>query len=281
MICRGITAKRNAPELAERKLNKALDEEARKKLQIVKIDAESDEILRIELADASGDYREPVLKILGEGAVLPQFWHYLSFELGEFTDGKPITAHEVAERARAKIKGPSFNGQFLPDWERDGSVVLRVAGGEAETVKALKALVHSPENSANVVDPKSTSGKSLKKYLTYENTERYDFEERPVFTFYIRHGVRYHDGTPFTGKDVVFTFKTLMNPGVKCDNLRNYYQDCEKVELVDNDPTWCASRGANRISCRFWRHANCRCCRNTNLVSKIRRNSTRVRRTIS
>src|SRR5205814_7858419 len=61
-------------------------------------------------------------------------------------------------------------------------------------------------------------------------------EEKPMFTFYIRKGVKWHDGVPFTGKDVAFTFDTIMNPNVECDPQRNYLQDCESVSHVDNDP---------------------------------------------
>ena len=83
---------------------------------------------------------------------------------------------------------------------------------------------------------RNPTGKSIKKVLTYDGTEHYAFEEKPVFTFYLRKDVKWHDGVPFTGKDVLFSYETMMNPKVECAPMRNFYQDCESVKLVNGDP---------------------------------------------
>jgi peptide/nickel transport system substrate-binding protein len=237
MICRGITTKKNAKELAV-KLNEAWKSDAeREKLSISKIEAESDEILRIELSDAAGDYREPVLKILGADAIEPQQWFYIVFEGTKFVDGTELTAKAVGQRVRKAIESaPGFKGRFLPDWERSGSVVVQLVGGNDSAEDAIKKLIESDAAKGEVTDPKDPTGKTVRRVLTFDLAEKYIFEEKPVYTFYLRKGVKWSDGKPFTGKDIVFTFDTIMNPKVECDPARNYLQDCESVTLVDNDP---------------------------------------------
>ncbi|HEY3241954.1 MAG TPA: ABC transporter substrate-binding protein [Phycisphaerae bacterium] len=47
--------------------------------------------------------------------------------------------------------------------------------------------------------------------------EKWDIDQRQrTFTFHLRHGVKFHDGTPFTADDVLFAFETLANPKVEC-----------------------------------------------------------------
>ncbi|MEI6234313.1 MAG: ABC transporter substrate-binding protein [Planctomycetota bacterium] len=236
MVCRGVAAKKNAKELAE-KLNQALSPDARTKLKITKIDAESDDILRVELFDTKGDYRDAIAKALGETAIEQQHWIYISFDGTKFTDGTPITAAATAERVRAAIqKSPDFKGRFLADWERETSVVIRLLGDSAVAENAVKAFMATDANKGEVVDPKSATGKSIKSVLTFDGSEHYVFEEKPVYTFFLRNDVKWHDGRPFTGKDVVFSFDTMMNPKVECAPSRNFYQDCASVKLVDNNP---------------------------------------------
>ena len=59
-------------------------------------------------------------------------------------------------------------------------------------------------------------------------------EDKKQFTFRLRKGIRWHDGEPLTAHDVKFSFDTIMNPKVDCQNRRNYFQDIEKVEVLDD-----------------------------------------------
>ena len=99
MVCRGIAAKHNAKELAE-KLNGAWDAEKKTALAVVKIQAESDDILRIDLSDVDNRYSEEVVKTLGADAISPQYWMYVNFEGEKFTDGAELTGENVAARVK-------------------------------------------------------------------------------------------------------------------------------------------------------------------------------------
>lgn len=53
------------------------------------------------------------------------------------------------------------------------------------------------------------------------------------YTFYIRKGIKWHDGQEFTAEDVVFSFQKINDPKVDAAPLRNYYRDVKKVEAID------------------------------------------------
>jgi len=55
-----------------------------------------------------------------------------------------------------------------------------------------------------------------------------------VYTFYLRQGVRWHDGVPFTAEDVVFTAKTLASPDFP--GLPSLQEVWKNVEVSSDDP---------------------------------------------
>lgn len=58
-------------------------------------------------------------------------------------------------------------------------------------------------------------------------------EDKRVFTFYLRDGLKWHDGTPVTVDDIIFSFERIMDPKVDTPHMRVYYQEIEKVEKVE------------------------------------------------
>jgi peptide/nickel transport system substrate-binding protein len=59
-------------------------------------------------------------------------------------------------------------------------------------------------------------------------------DDHLTYTFTIRDGVKWHDGTPLTAEDVLFSFKALMNPFVDSAAIRSYLGDLTNVE-IDGD----------------------------------------------
>lgn len=60
-------------------------------------------------------------------------------------------------------------------------------------------------------------------------------EDHLTYTFELRDDVKFSDGKPLTGEDVIFTVKTVMNPFTDAQALRNYFADLKSVELVDGN----------------------------------------------
>ncbi len=59
-------------------------------------------------------------------------------------------------------------------------------------------------------------------------------EDKLTYTFKLRQNVKWQDGEPFTSKDVVFSYQTIMNPKVDSPQLRAYYQEIRDVVAIDD-----------------------------------------------
>lgn len=59
-------------------------------------------------------------------------------------------------------------------------------------------------------------------------------DDKLVYTFFIRKGIKWHDGVPFTARDVVFSYNKIMDPNVDAPHLRSYYKDIKKVEALND-----------------------------------------------
>src|SRR5689334_17107609 len=56
-----------------------------------------------------------------------------------------------------------------------------------------------------------------------------------TFTFHIRRGVKWHDGAPFSGKDVVATVRKILDPDVRAMHLRNNFADLAEISTAPGD----------------------------------------------
>ena len=59
-------------------------------------------------------------------------------------------------------------------------------------------------------------------------------EDHLTYTFRLKRGVKWHDGHPFTARDILYSFERIRDPKVDSAHLRNYYQDIEKLEMIDD-----------------------------------------------
>ena len=59
-------------------------------------------------------------------------------------------------------------------------------------------------------------------------------EDKLVYTFSIKRGIKWHDGIQFTSHDVVFSYEKIMDPKVDAPALRGYYKDIKRVEALDD-----------------------------------------------
>lgn len=56
--------------------------------------------------------------------------------------------------------------------------------------------------------------------------------DKLTIMFHLRPGVRWHDGRPFTARDVKFTFDSILDPGNACPYVGSY-QDIEEIAVID------------------------------------------------
>ncbi len=54
------------------------------------------------------------------------------------------------------------------------------------------------------------------------------------YLFHLKKNIRWQDGQPFTAQDILFSFERIKDPKVDAAHLRNYYQDIERLEIIDD-----------------------------------------------
>lgn len=144
------------------------------------------------------------------------------------------------EPAKTSAPSAAYAGDELPPVDQQGTPQ---PGG------TLRVAMEAEPPSLNFqLDPLDAWGKRLHE-LVYNNmarpnpktwehepelAERWEVsDDRLTFTFYLRRGVKWHDGEPFGADDVIFTFTTLLNPTVKAMAMRTFLEPIEKIEKVD------------------------------------------------
>jgi ABC-type transport system substrate-binding protein len=68
-----------------------------------------------------------------------------------------------------------------------------------------------------------------------ELAESYEFSADGLsVTIHLRHNVTWHDGAPFTAKDVVFTFEAILDPDTGATSYGDFSEFVNSVHMLDN-----------------------------------------------
>lgn len=168
--------------------------------------------LRLHLADPAGKpaagtaYTETLFEIVDQALILPvsvlTVAHDPGAKLPDGTEAKEEAVRDVL-RARARDAGAEVHEllQVAP-------TVLHVSiiGDGAAYREALSELTEGEEAPLGILD-------HLDQALLNE----------PTLTFRLRKGVRWHDGHPFTSKDVAFTFRSMLDPQYKSPRSSSFW----------------------------------------------------------
>lgn len=60
-------------------------------------------------------------------------------------------------------------------------------------------------------------------------------DDHLTYIFDLKENVKFSDGQPLTGEDLIFTIKTVLNPFTDAQATRNYFLDFKSAELVDGN----------------------------------------------
>ena len=115
-----------------------------------------------------------------------------------------------------------WEGSLAERWTEEDMLVKK-GGGQ------VRGIVSEPKGAAGDVTVKTSSGA-----LTIPRQEVHEIRKGVSFTFYLRKGVRFHDGNPLTAADVKFSYDTIKNEYVDAPSLRNYLKDLIGCEVLDD-----------------------------------------------
>jgi peptide/nickel transport system substrate-binding protein len=129
----------------------------------------------------------------------------------------------------------------LIPWDTAGAVtgdwIIRREMADAEKLNP----VVTNDASASDVDELIYEGLNNINYETYELIPWIASlpeisEDHLTYIYKLRNDVKFADGKPLTGNDVIFTLKCIKNPFADAAALRNYFDVVKSAELVNGDP---------------------------------------------
>jgi len=145
---------------------------------------------------------------------------------------------EPARRGRRELAGEPREGaqdqQARVEINYPPRVKLTLKEVDQELFPQLEKLLGSnyfstftPERYLQVLSPQLK-----KKKAVYARKLLPATEQNPIIVFYLRPGVKFHDGHPFGARDVKFTFEAIMNPANLSPRVSDY-EPVKSVEILD------------------------------------------------
>jgi peptide/nickel transport system substrate-binding protein len=114
----------------------------------------------------------------------------------------------------------------------EGGWLIYHIGAEPATLNPITAtdLYESTINSGNIYETLVKRDNSTLDIVPLLAESWKISDDKLTYTFYIRKGIKWQDGVPFTSQDVLFSYSKIMDPQVDAPHLRNYYKDIKSVD---------------------------------------------------
>lgn len=133
--------------------------------------------------------------------------------------------------------------------ERDSNPKANTTNGEQEVISGGE-LTYALATDPDTLDPHVSSQavatrviKSIFESLVYQDfdneikpwlaTEWELSEDQKEYTFHLREGITFHDGSPFDAEVVKYNFERIFDPSIKALFARTYMEMLESVEVID------------------------------------------------
>ena len=143
-------------------------------------------------------------------------------------------AKETAEEPTTAVQQPAQEQKPTAEYEPAYGDAIRVGSiGDASNLIPML----SSDSASSAINSLVYSG--LVKYdkdlkVVGDLAESWDIsEDGLVFTFHLRKNVKWHDGEPFTANDVMFTYKTMIDPKTPTAYGGDFLQ-VKKAEVLDD-----------------------------------------------
>ena len=175
----------------------------------------------------------------------------------DFDRAETPLRHLLAPAAAALLAVSSGAFSASPDADsdwRDGRLPASVAQGDPRSGGTLVIRLDQEPPSLDGITDSALSiiwmleRKVLESMAELDASRHPDYPLKPAlatsweasadqltFTFHLRKDVVWHDGAPFSGKDVVATVKKILDPSVRSLHLRNNFVDLADISTVPGD----------------------------------------------
>jgi peptide/nickel transport system substrate-binding protein len=147
-----------------------------------------------------------------------------------------LAACAVMLGACTKVDQTQSGGRHA--WTRPGHLVIGAAGEEPDTLNKLFANTDAADQIAQFISEPlfryGPSGEYLPAAATEEPTLQNGgiSKDQHTVTLHIRKGMKWSDGAPYDGRDLVFTWKAVMNPRNNT-RLTTGWDDIASMDLPD------------------------------------------------
>lgn len=167
----------------------------------------------------------------------------LALTLGLALNGCGKSGHPKNDSSAGESRQKEADSKTPADSEGTG----KKSGQTGKGPDLSNTLIYAGENESTI-NPVLTYHDELTDII-FSGLMKYDGSGRPVvdlaesyeydaesftYTFYLREGVKWHDGADFTAEDVVFTYRTLMEDETLSSSLTSDYEDIVRAEAVDD-----------------------------------------------
>ncbi len=112
-----------------------------------------------------------------------------------------------------RILIPLFFSVFIPSWLWSSTLHLAISANPARINPIIATDSASGEIAGFIFNGLVKYDKDGKN-IVGDLAESYTFENNTTLLFHLRRGVKWHDGAPFTSRDVVFTYEIINAPSV-------------------------------------------------------------------
>ncbi|MCH7767498.1 MAG: peptide-binding protein [Nitrospinae bacterium] len=212
---------------AAERLGAHLGREGRATYKVEGIEPIGPTSLVVHLATAGKAIEKPLLAALPSGAVAPITLVTVRLDTrAALPDGAPLSSNILGSRLKKSLEEkPLRAGRLLElDPEHSGRLILKVLGPAELTVERVEGLIATLTKDAGRPPDKPVGSVINREVLVADH--------RPSITFFLRDGVRWHDGAPFSAEDVKFTYEKLMDERTQTVRRPNF-ELVSSVEVID------------------------------------------------
>ena len=218
----------SAAESAEKALLAAKDKWPEMGLEQL---ARDGSVLQMVLAEGGLDYQDVLFSIINKKPLRRYSLIAVSLlpEKNWSEGGKEVLADSALEKIQDLLRRHGWADRLI--YHHKSHKYLLQLGVLDEPTPIIDAINKELLRAGGAGDADAQKDDSLgKAVLRYTGLSR----DEILMTFNLRRGVKWHDGEDFTVKDVLFTFNTIMNPGVQAVVARGYMMGFAGIEVLDD-----------------------------------------------